>query len=122
MLIRPIPVAALVAMLIFVLVSCGSSPTPTPLYLTEVIPPCTPVLGSSVDPCEPDRGPFVMGGGIDEPFGLQYFLEGTSDTFVSTYSAAGKRISPAPYVAPPITSTFLQHTLTLVGIPVSLTS
>ena len=82
MLIRPIPVAALVAMLIFVLVSCGSSPTPTPLYLTEVIPPCTPVLGSSVDPCEPDRGPFVMGGGIDEPFGLQYFLEGTSDTFV----------------------------------------
>ena len=106
MLARLILLAALVAMLIFVLVSCGSSPTtpasgvdqaptgtttpaptpspnptPTPSYLTEVIPPCTPVLGSSVDPCEPGRGPFTTAGGIeavgiDEPFSLQYFLEG----------------------------------------------
>ena len=29
---------------------------PTPTYLTEEIPPCTPVPGSSVDPCEPRVG------------------------------------------------------------------
>ena len=42
-------------------------PTPTPMptsgpsYLTEEIPPCTPVLGSSLDPCDPDAPPMEMG-------------------------------------------------------------
>ncbi len=35
-------------------------PGPPPTYLTEEIPPCTPVTGSSVDPCEPRSG-FYMG-------------------------------------------------------------
>ena len=30
------------------------TPTPAPEYLAEEIPPCTPVAGSLVDPCEPD--------------------------------------------------------------------
>ena len=34
--------------------------SPPPTYLTEEIPPCTPVTGSSVDPCEP-RSDFYMG-------------------------------------------------------------
>ena len=29
------------------------TPTPAPTYLTEEIPPCTPLPGSSVDPCQP---------------------------------------------------------------------
>ena len=34
--------------------------SPPPTYLTEEIPPCTPVTGSSVDPCE-SRSDFYMG-------------------------------------------------------------
>ena len=32
------------------------TPTPTPTYLAEEIPPCTPLPGSSVDPCQPRVG------------------------------------------------------------------
>ena len=32
------------------------TPTPAPTYLTEEIPPCTPLPGSSVDPCQPRVG------------------------------------------------------------------
>ena len=41
-------------------------------YLTEEIPPCTPVAGSSVDPCEPDAEQFLLtagGGEVSMEFG-----------------------------------------------------
>lgn len=74
-------------------------PTPTPMssetatsgsrptYLTEEIPPCTPASGSTVDPCEPGWGPLGVEVEMidfgDEPDGVEYFLEGTSEISVS---------------------------------------
>ena len=56
---RAITVATLLALLLL-LAACEDAPqtarpTPSPYtgYLTEEIPPCTPVTGSTVDPCEP---------------------------------------------------------------------
>ena len=51
------PRIALIASLLvalLLLAACQAEPTPSPYtgYLTEEIPPCTPVAGSSVDPCE----------------------------------------------------------------------
>ena len=57
-------------------------PTPSPYtgYLTEEIPPCTPVEGSSVDPCDPDAplteyclGCTRLG---DEPLSIREVLNG----------------------------------------------
>ena len=67
------------------------APAPPPAsklsYLTEEIPPCTPAPGSFVDPCEPGWRPLGEAGAMidvgPEPFGVSYFLEGTSSTFVS---------------------------------------
>ena len=61
-----------------------TTPTPAPEYLTEEIPPCTPVSGSSVDPCDPDAPPFE--GGIaqshpelgGEPLSLRKMLDGVT--------------------------------------------
>ena len=49
------PILALIAAL-FLLAACERVTTTSPYtgYLEEEIPPCTPVEGSSVDPCEPD--------------------------------------------------------------------
>ncbi len=41
--------------------------TPTPEYLTQEIPPCTPISSSSVDPCDPDAPPFAGGIGQSSP-------------------------------------------------------
>ena len=70
------------------------TPTPTPSsytgYLTEEIPPCTPIPGSSVDPCEP-RGPietFGAAGGsnpvydAEEPLTIRQFLDGPALTYI----------------------------------------
>ena len=80
-------VAPFLAMLItlLLLAACdtgtSSMPTPGPEYLTEEIPPCAPVTGSSVDPCEP-RASSSSGGGLlsigTEPWGLRDFLELTN--------------------------------------------
>ena len=80
-------VAPFLAMLItlLLLAACdtgtSSMPTPGPEYLTEEIPPCVPVPGSSVDPCEPGALP-LPGGGLGyagyEPHGLRQFMELTS--------------------------------------------
>ena len=59
-----LPIAALVAALMLALISCSTpeaTPVPTAAYLTETIPPCTPVQGSPVDPCEP--APALISGG-----------------------------------------------------------
>ena len=48
---RIVAIAALVTVLLL-LAACAESPSPTE-YLTEEIPPCTPVSGSAVDPCDP---------------------------------------------------------------------
>ena len=65
-----------------------STPVPTSTaghsYLTEEIPPCTPIPGSSVDPCEPDvkiqtQVAGVGSGGIflyDQPQTVREFLDG----------------------------------------------
>ena len=63
--------------------SRGPDPTPSPYtgYLTEGIPPCTPVEGISVDPCESDAPTYQMGvyEGFeplgDEPSTLRFIYE-----------------------------------------------
>ncbi len=70
-----------------------SAPTPTPVStkteintsvlndLTQVTPPCTPVSGTTVDPCDPDAPPFEMGGANyipllgDEPASIREMLD-----------------------------------------------
>ena len=55
--------------------------TPEPSYLTEEILPCTPISGTSVDPCEPGVVPMVSGSGAgifalgSEPWGLRWFMD-----------------------------------------------
>ena len=74
---------ASLAVLSIVFVSC-SDDQPTPVqpsehqYLTQEIPPCTPIAGSSVDPCEPDVPPF--GGRTsaylgDQPLSIREMLD-----------------------------------------------
>ncbi len=75
---RFVPAVALFLAVLLVLAfaaSCGGSQgaspdpasTPTPGPLTKDIPPCTPVEGSLVDPCEPDPPADLGGGGDIEP-------------------------------------------------------
>ena len=96
----------------------GPGLTAAPEYLTEVIPPCTPVPGFSVDPCETGREPLsarpvgsiYIGFEDDPPFGIQYFLEGTDDyvphiVLRGTYLPGTVRCSPTtfrprPYLGP----------------------
>ena len=59
-------------------------PSAAPGYLTEEIPPCTPVANSPVDPCEPGWEPPGATGestevDFDEPYSVQFFLEGARD-------------------------------------------
>ena len=59
------------------------SPDPGEGYLTEVIPPCTPVEGASVDPCEPNvpRVGSALAStapGQNGPYSLLFFLEGNA--------------------------------------------
>ena len=55
--------------------------TPGPSYLTQEIPPCAPVEGASVDPCEPDAPAFEIGAALsvpylgDEPLIMREFLD-----------------------------------------------
>ena len=93
-----------------------STPGPAASYLTAETPPCTPAPGSSVDPCEPGWKPLDATGAMIDvgavPFGMEYFLEGTSGTFVShlmlrgTYlpgtvrCVSGDRFRPPSYVGP----------------------
>ena len=93
---RAITVATLLALLLL-LAACEDAPqtarpTPSPYtgYLTEEIPPCTPVAGSSVDPCQP-RGPietFGAAGGTspafytDDPLTIRQFLNGSSLSYI----------------------------------------
>ena len=45
----------------------GPRPTPGPSYLTEEIPPCTPVAGSAVDPCKLDAEQYGITAGGTGP-------------------------------------------------------
>ena len=82
--IRRVTVLALLIVLLLV-AACGSEPSNTTLeytgYLTSEIPPCSPVEGSSVDPCDPDAG--QVGGGEasyelgSEPTGMGEHLNST---------------------------------------------
>ena len=85
-------------------------------YLEEEIPPCTPVEGSTVDPCEPGL-PWITtnNASLDlgsEPYGMRFLLEPLSPSPVwVTYivlrgtflpgtvrcDADGKRFRPPPY-------------------------
>ena len=93
-----------------------STATSTPLYLTEEIPPCTPALGSSVDPCKPWAELSGAPGGYSilfgpEPRSIDFFLNDPgSELYVGhlvlrgTYlpgslrCTAGHRFRPPPYV------------------------
>ena len=61
-----------------------NTPAPVPSYLTDEIPPCTPISGSPVDPCEPDAPPIDMGIAQyvpelgDEPLSVREMLDDDS--------------------------------------------
>ena len=108
---------ALIVVLLL-LAACESGPPTSPYsgYLEEEIPPCTPVEGSTVDPCEPGL-PWIStnNASIDlgsEPYGMRFLLEPLSPSPVwVTYivlrgtflpgtvrcDADGKRFRPPPY-------------------------
>ena len=82
---RILPTAVLLVVL--ELAACDSSPNSQ--YLTEEIPPCTPVSGSSVDPCDPYARPIWEGapdptptpGPDDEVFDTSGFMREMLDGF-----------------------------------------
>ena len=88
------PIAA-IAVFLLLLVACEDTPqTPTPSpytgYLAEEIPPCTPIAGSSADPCE-TAGPIETFGAAaatnpafdtEEPLTIRQFLDGSSLPFI----------------------------------------
>ena len=86
---RAIPTAVVLGSLLLLLAACDTGKPSGAEYLTEEIPPCTPVPGSSVDTCEP--GPSSLtGGGLAyagyAPLGMRTYLgadEGESDVHVS---------------------------------------
>ena len=105
MLKRVYPITALCTMMaaavILLIAGCGdnsgssdtAAPTPSPFagYLTEEIPPCTPIEESSIDPCEPDveltAGPAggMSGGPIlrNTPRTIRSYLDGDSIISIS---------------------------------------
>jgi hypothetical protein len=90
------PLAA-IAVLLLLHIACQDTPqtappTPSPYagYLTEEIPPCTPIPGSSADPCE-TAGPIETFGAAagtnpafdtEEPLTIRQFLDGGSISFI----------------------------------------
>ena len=54
---------ALLGLILVMAVACSRASDTAPVisYLTEEVPPCTPVEGISVDPCEPDAPPYKLG-------------------------------------------------------------
>ena len=96
------------------------APTPTPDYLADETSPCTPVPGSSVDPCERGVATFRWGYGADSvdyppdgdrPESVQAVFTGDSSFFVphlvlrGTYlpktvrCTSGDRFRPLPYLS-----------------------
>ena len=84
-----------VGIALLALIGCSDEPTPTPSpytgYLTEEIPPCTPVAGSSVDPCEPgvkvETTVFAAASSgwifeYDKPWTIRQYLDGSAITFI----------------------------------------
>ena len=106
-----------------------ATPAPAPTYLTEEIPPCTPVPGSSVDPCEPGAAPFGGGAALslpdlgDEPSSLRSMLDGGDATAYVTHLVLRGTYLPALCVAPPATASarrlMCEIILFLRRIPVS---
>ncbi len=79
------------AMVLIIATACGgggedaASPSPYSGYLAQEIPPCTPIEGATVDPCEPGKAPntdIPAGIGsrasLDEPTPLRRYLDGGS--------------------------------------------
>ena len=89
---RTIQIAILLTALTLALTACESGPSTLSYtgYLTEEIPPCTPIAGSSVDPCEPGaRIETTVAGGIgsspwvdNEPLTIRQYLDGSSISFI----------------------------------------
>ena len=106
-------------------------PTSSPYegYLTEKIPPCTPMPGSSVDPCEP-RGPIETLGAVggqspahvtDEPLTIRQFLDGLGLSFIPHVVLRGTYIpdtvrctSGDPFYVPSYASPgYYQHSIVI---------
>ena len=66
-----------------------AAPTSAPKYLTQEIPPCTPVEGSPIDPCEPDVGrvtdSYVSEEFGTEPFSMRFFLDGERGSILNAH-------------------------------------
>ena len=112
---RAVPILAVLGSFLLLLAACDTGEPSGAEYLTEEIPPCVPVPGSSVDPCEPDV-PVLTGGGQvnlgNSPWGMRTFLDegGRSKVYVAhlvlrgTYRPGtvrcidhGIRFRPPPY-------------------------
>ena len=85
------------------------TPQPTPTagltYLVEEIPPCTPVHGSAVDPCEPDVEPAPIFSG----FGGSKPELGDEPESIQSIMASSNRPSLTPYVV--LRGTYLPNTV-----------
>lgn len=86
-----ITVSLAVPVLIFVACNDGQSVpalASTPEYLTEEIPPCTPVKGSAIDPCELDIGRVSdghLGEVSTEPLSIRFFLDGERGSILNAH-------------------------------------
>ena len=103
---RVMPTLTLLLVALLLLVACeDASPTTATSsrigYLSEEIPPCTPISGSSVDPCEPGAkvvttvlGPPASGWifDFDEPFTIRTYLDGSSVVSVPHIALRGTYI------------------------------
>ena len=69
--------------------SFTSASSPTLEYLAEEIPPCTPVPGSSIDPCELGVGritdSYVSEDFGTEPFSMRFFLDGERGSILNAH-------------------------------------
>ncbi len=66
------------------------TPAPVPSYLTDEIPPCTPISGSPVDPCEPgtEWAPTTGGDGLilfDPPLHVKNLLNSPTTPIYTTH-------------------------------------
>ena len=113
-------------------VACVSRSPASPYtgYLTEEIPPCTPVTGSTVDPCEPgvkvETTVFAAASSglifeYDKPWTIRQYLDGSSIGFIPHIVLRGTYIpdtvrctSGNPFRTPSyIEPGYFQHSITI---------
>ena len=81
--VRSLQLGLLLAALALALMACaGEAPVAERPDLQAEIPPCTPVEGATVDPCEPDAPQVELGSAASlnpgpKPYDLRFYMEGS---------------------------------------------